>query len=126
MGDLEDEDGNIDNNEGGEGKGGATTTPSTKKNAMRKDKKNSATTAAKKNNKKKKPPPLLGGSICSPPGASLGILLVRSCRIGRVHVLRMPRPQISQAPMAVQRWGGIGGSRRDDKIYDDVLSLDDC
>ena len=44
LGNLEDEDGNRDNNEGREGKGGATTTPSTAKNATRKDKKMLATT----------------------------------------------------------------------------------
>ena len=50
LGDLEDEDGNRDNNEGGEEKGGTTMTLSTAKNAMRMDKKKSAmTTAAKKN-----------------------------------------------------------------------------
>ena len=39
MGDLEDEDGNIDNNEGGEEKGGTTMTPSMAKTATRMDKK---------------------------------------------------------------------------------------
>jgi len=46
LGNLEDEDGNRDNNEGREGKGGTTTTPSTAKKATRKDKKMSATTTA--------------------------------------------------------------------------------
>ena len=36
LGNLEDEDGNRDNNEGREGKGGTMTTPSTAKNATRK------------------------------------------------------------------------------------------
>ena len=38
LGDLEDEHDNINNNEGGEGKGGTTTTPSMKINVTRKDK----------------------------------------------------------------------------------------
>ena len=46
LGNLEDEDGNRDNNEGREGKGGTTTTPSTAKKATRKDTKMSATTTA--------------------------------------------------------------------------------
>ena len=46
LGNLEDEDGNRDNNEGREGKGGTTITPLTAKNATRKDKKMSATTTA--------------------------------------------------------------------------------
>ena len=46
LGNLVDEDGNGDKNEGREGKGGTTTTPSTAKNATRKDKKMSATTTA--------------------------------------------------------------------------------
>ena len=46
MGNIEDEDGNRDNNEGMEGKGGTTTTPPTAKKATRKDKKMSATTTA--------------------------------------------------------------------------------
>ena len=46
LGNLEDEYGNRDNNEGREGKGGTTITPSTAKKATRKDKKMSATTTA--------------------------------------------------------------------------------
>ena len=46
LGNLEDEDGNRDNNEGMEGKGGTTTTPSTAKNVTRKDKKMTKTTTA--------------------------------------------------------------------------------
>ena len=38
----------------------------------------------------------------------------------------MPRLQRSQARMAGQRRGGIGGAGRDDEIYDDVLDLDGC
>ena len=57
LGDLKDEDGDSDNNEGGKEKGGTATTPSTEKNATRKVKKKSeTTTATKQNNKKKKPP----------------------------------------------------------------------
>ena len=36
----------------------------------------------------------------------------------------MPRLQHSQAPMAGKCWGGIGGARRDNESYDDVLDLD--
>ena len=46
LGNLEDEDGNRDNNEGREVKVGTTTTPSTAKNATRKDKNIIATTTA--------------------------------------------------------------------------------
>ena len=59
LGDLKDENGDSENNEGGEGKGGTTTTPSTAKKSTRKDKKKSATTTTAKKNKNKKnnPPP---------------------------------------------------------------------
>ena len=46
LGNLEDEDGNRENNEGREGKGGTTTKLLTAKNATRKDKKITATTTA--------------------------------------------------------------------------------
>ena len=56
MGDLEDEDGDSDNNEGGGEKGSKTMTPSMAKNATKMDKKKSAmATVAKNNNNKKKP-----------------------------------------------------------------------
>ena len=38
----------------------------------------------------------------------------------------MPRLHPSQAPMAGQRRGVIGGAGRDDEIYDNFLDLDGC
>ena len=38
----------------------------------------------------------------------------------------MPRLHRSQYPMARKRRGGIGGARRDNESYDDVLDLDGC
>ena len=57
--------------------------------------------------RRRSPPPTLLGGINGPlPRASLEIILVRQCRIGWVHVLRMSRLHYSQSPMAGQNWGG--------------------
>ena len=38
----------------------------------------------------------------------------------------MLRLHCSQAPMAEQPWGGIGGAGQNDKINDDVFNPDGC
>ena len=60
LGDLKDENGDSENNEGGEGKGGTTTTLSMVKNATRKDKKKSVTTTAENKKEEEEPPSSVG------------------------------------------------------------------
>ena len=60
LGDLKDENGDSENNEGGEGKGGTTTTLSMVKNATRKDKKKSVTTTAANKEEEEEPPSSVG------------------------------------------------------------------